>query len=134
MVGKRTNEYFTYHGRYNERFTVEQLEFTHAYQHHKIFYQVIEKNNFAQCIDVYYEELISDPYYLFSKLDIKKPIDLALHAKSPYNSKELIINIDQCHAWFEHLDSQEITQLEIDWHRTSIRQDLTMIKKHGTIF
>jgi len=133
LVGKRTNEHTEYHGRYNERFTVEQLEFTHAYQHHKIFYQVIEKNNFAQCVDVYYEELISDPYYLFSKLDIKKPIDLALQAKSPYDNKQLIINIDQCHAWFEHLDSQEITQLEIDWYRNSIRQDLTMIKKYGKI-
>jgi hypothetical protein len=26
----------------------------------------------ARRFDVYYEELISDPYYLFSKLDIKK--------------------------------------------------------------
>jgi hypothetical protein len=134
VVGRRTHEYTEYHGRYNERFTVEQLELTRTYKHHKIFYEVIDKNNFAQCVDVYYEELISDPYYLFSKLNIKKPIDLSLQAKSLYNNKELILNIDQCYDWFEQLDSQKITQLEIDFYRNSIQQDLTMIKKHGTIF
>ena len=134
LIGKRTTEYVEYHGNYNERFFVEEIEFTHAYQHHKIFYEVIEKNNFAQCIDVYYEDLILDLYYLFSKLNIKKPIDLDLQVKSPYNNKELIININQCYDWFERLNSQEITQAEIDLYRNSIQQDLTMIKKYGKIF
>jgi hypothetical protein len=140
LVGTRTNEFTQYQGKYNKRFTVEQIEFTNAYQHHQIFYKVINKNNFAQCIDVYYEELIADPYYLFSKLDIKKPINLTLQDKSPYNNKELIINIDQCYNWFEQLNSQEITQSEIEFYQNSIqqhldgiRQHLEMIKKHGTI-
>jgi hypothetical protein len=133
LVGKRTNEFTQYQGKYNKRFTVDQIEFTDTYQHHKIFYEVIDKNNFSQCVDVYYEELISDPYYLFSKLDIKKPIDLALQDKSPYNNRELIINIDQCYDWFKQLSSQEITQSEIESYQNSIQQDLEMIKKHGTI-
>jgi hypothetical protein len=129
LVGKRTNEHTKYHGKYNKRFTVDQIEFTNTYQHHKIFYEVIDKNNFAQCVDVYYEDLISDPYYLFSKLNINKPIDLTLQVRNPYQNNELIINIDQCHAWFEQLHSQEITQLEIGWYRNSIQQDLIKIKK-----
>jgi hypothetical protein len=56
LVGKRTNEHTEYQGKHNKRFTVEQIEFTNTYQHHKIFYEVIDKNNFAQCVDVYYED------------------------------------------------------------------------------
>lgn len=125
VVGRRTNEFTQYQGKYNKRFTVDQIEFTGTYKHHKIFYDVIDKNNFAQCVDIYYEDLISDPYYLFSKLSIKKPIDLNLQVQSPYKNKELIINIDQCYTWFEQLNSQEIPQVEIDLYRNSIQQDLS---------
>ena len=91
-----------------------------AYDTNTLGQIVIDKNNFAQCVDVYYEDLISDPYYLFSKLNIKKPIDLTLQVQSPYQNNKLIINIDQCHDWFEQLHSQEITQLEIDLYRNSV--------------
>jgi hypothetical protein len=120
LVGERTTEFVDYQGKYNKKFTVNQIDFTNIYKHHKIFYEVIDKNNFAQCVDVYYEDLISDPYYLFSKLNIKKPIDLTLQVRSPYQNNKLVINIDQCHDWFEQLHSQEITQLEIDLYRNSV--------------
>jgi len=127
LVGKRTNEFRQYTGTYNKKFSVDQLEFKNTYQHHKIFYEVIDKGNFDQCVDIYHEDLISDPYHLFAIWNVKKTTNFDLQIKSPYNNKELINNIDQCCEWFEQLSSQDIPLAQIDLYRTSIRQDLNTI-------
>ena len=80
-----------------------------------------------QCVDIYHEDLISDPYHLFAIWNIEKSTNFGLQVKSPYNNKELINNIDQCHEWFEQLSSQSIPPAQIDLYRTSIRQDLNTI-------
>jgi hypothetical protein len=127
LVGKRTNEFTHYQGKYNKKFTVNQTEFESAYQHHKIFYEVIDKQNFVQCVDMYHEDVIADPDYLFSKLNIERTTNLNLQAKSPYNNRELISNIDQCCEWFDHLTAQVIPLSQIDLYRASIRRDLNII-------
>jgi hypothetical protein len=134
LVGKRTKEYTQYQGEYNTRFSVDQIEFEDTYQHHKLFYQAIEHYNFVKVIDIYYEDLISDPKSLFASLGIEKDIDLTLQEKSPYKNKELLINLAQCQQWFDYLDSQTIPDSQLDLYRSGIEQDLELIKNNETNF
>jgi len=128
LVGKRTEEYIQYQGVYNTRFSVDQVEFEATYQHYKLFYRAINRCNFNKVIDIYYEDLISDPKLLFASLGIEKTINLTLQEKSPYKNKELLINLDQCQQWFDYLESQSIPDSQLDLYKSGIEQDLELIK------
>lgn len=92
----------------------------------KTFYHVIDRTKFSKIVDVYYEDLIADTNCLLVDFNIK--IDSSLSKKSPYNSHDLITNVDELYKIYQQLEQVPITQQKIDIVKSTIESDLLDIR------
>ena len=91
--------------------TINVNRFRNLYLSHKIFYSKINLDSYKQVVEIWYEELISDPYYLFRELGQHQQTDYTTIPKSPYDYSKLITN---------YVQLQEVAK--------KIEQDLLYIK------
>lgn len=76
-------------------FVVDLDRFSNLYLAHKIFYSKINLDSYKQVVEIWYEKLISDPYYLFRELGQHRQTDYTTIPKSPYDYTKLITNYEQ---------------------------------------
>jgi hypothetical protein len=129
IISKRTNEFTDYTKKSIELFAVEETEFESSYWFIKCFYQTVDVRQFKKTIEIYYEDLVSDPDYLFRKFDISKLTNYGVTKKSPYWSHDMILNMRELKTLFKHLEHQELTDELLSGFKESIKTDLEQVYK-----
>ena len=76
-------------------FVVDLDRFYNLYLAHKIFYKKIVLDGYKQIIDIWYNRLVADPYYLFRELGQHQQTDYSTIPKSPYDYTKIITNYEQ---------------------------------------
>jgi hypothetical protein len=98
LVAQKTNEYTEYSDKSIEPFTVDVADFIKFHNSFETFYDQIDRTQYKKIIDIWYEDLVNDPYYLFEQFNIVEKTNYNEgegSTKSPYNYYNLIINIDE---------------------------------------
>jgi hypothetical protein len=93
----------------------------------KAFYKLIEKRNIPNPIEIFYEDMVADRFYLFNKLNLNYPMKDFLQ-KSPYNVLELVPNWEELENLFNTEMLVEISDLEMENFENSVAMDLDDIK------
>jgi len=89
------NEGYAYTDRLIEPFAIDPDVFISLYRAHKEFYNKIDTRLYARVVDIWFEQLLEDPYYLFRELGHTRATDYTAHTKSPRDYRTLVTNFDQ---------------------------------------
>jgi len=127
LVGKQSNEFVDYSGKHIPMFAVSESEFTGCFWFVRCFYHAINTNNFSKIIEIYYEDLMSDPKHLFSQFDINMCTDYYLSEKAPYRYQQLVSNWSELQMLYHELNQQPVTDELIESLKKSVRCDLNQI-------
>lgn len=125
-LAKITNEFVTYTKKEITPFAIDLAKFKNCYFFQKAFYQAIDRTRYNKVVDVYYEDLISNPNCLLSDFNVK--IDLSVTEKSPYNYYNLVINIKKLKEIFQELEQKSITPQEIEEFKKTVAADIEDIR------
>jgi len=90
-----TQEPNNYTGRTIEPFTIDPNRFHGLYQSHQQFYDKVDTKLYQKIIDIWFEPLMQDPYYLFRTLGYTRTTNYSLVNQSPYNYYQLVTNVNQ---------------------------------------
>lgn len=129
IISKRTNEFSDYTKKSIEPFEVDETELESSYWFIKCFYQTVDVFQFKKTIEIYYEDLVSDPDYLFRKFDISKLTNYGVTKKSPYWSHDMILNMRELKTLFTQLEQQSLTDELLNGFKESIKTDLEQVYK-----
>lgn len=124
FVADRTNEFVKYSNKVVEPFYIKPIDFEHRYNFERVYYKLINCQNFSKVIYIYYEDMMADPKHLFSQLGIDANINLSVIKKSPYRNQDLILNFDKIEELYGRLLLTPLTNSDIDSVRNSIEDDL----------
>ena len=65
------------------------------------FYRAIDPNGYAHVVDVYLEDMLQYPYYLFERIGFTQKIATPIETvKSPYCGRDVISNYDELEAYW----------------------------------
>ena len=132
MIVNKTSEIREYTNKCIEPFTVLKDDLWNSYIYHKVFYLLIDKTKFKRVVEIDYEDMLSDPKYLFSKFDIDKDIKF-YGKKSPYDYYQIIKNIDEVKGWYAEFIQTQLTDETIRNVSSNLESDLQQIQiQHGT--
>lgn len=93
-----------YTGKWLGRFHVNLDEFRKTYFLVKEFYSAIDTSKYKNVVEIDFDTLLTDEYYLFnSLLGIKEKTNYNLVKSSPYNYHELIINYNEVKEYYSGL-------------------------------
>jgi hypothetical protein len=99
-----THEASIYSNKNLDTFVFNPEQFINIYQLQRDFYKEIDVSKYQKVIEIWYEPLMSDSYYLFQQLDIIEQTVYDKTNKSVYNYNNLITNIDQLRQIAKRLD------------------------------
>ena len=107
IVAKRTGEFETYTK--NEidlinnpiRLHVDIDYFDKILNGRRDFYSEIDPIGYAHVVDVYLEDMLQYPYYLFERIGFTQKIATPIETvKSPYRGRDIISNYDELEAYW----------------------------------
>lgn len=127
MIGRMTNEFDNYKSHTIDPRSIEIQDFVNTVWFMRCFYQAIDLSKFSHVIDIYYEDLMTDPKHLFKQFGIDKSIDYRLSQRAPYRYQDLIINHDDLKTVFDRLMLQPVTPDLIDCLKKTIESDLNTV-------
>jgi hypothetical protein len=127
LIGRRSDEFSDYSNKDIQPFEISEIEFTGCFWFVKCFYHAIDIGQFKKVIEIYYEDLITEPEHLFSKFNIVGSTDYDLSKKTPYQYHDLVLNLAELAAMFQRLDQQPVTNELVDSLKKSIAADLDQI-------
>ena len=113
-VSYKIKEFYFYSKKSIEPFKVNVDQFYKAYVRHVSFYKILNLEH-RKNFEIYFEDLISDPYHLFSKFGINKKINLELSNKSPYNYKDVIHNYAELLEAFQSFKVNDFADELFEW-------------------
>jgi len=109
-------------------FAIDTVSFEGMFEFQTAFYRAIESRKFTNSIEVFYEDILLDSKYLFSKFGHDHQIkDLII--KSPYDVKSLITNIEQLSDLYRNLDSKGISEQSYNFFIETVENDLKNIQE-----
>ena len=123
---KLTNEFISYSDKKITPYIINVEDFKNCYFFQKSFYCAIDRSAYRKVIDIYYEDLISDPKCLWSEFNIE--FDLSVTQKSPYDYYSIITNIDELKEVYQQLEQVTITEEEIMQFKKTVQEDLDDIR------
>ena len=124
LVAKRTEEYVKYTNKTIIPFAISFEEFENYYTYQKLFFQVVNKNKYKNIIEIYYEDMISDNFYLFRQFGIDLNMSFLVD-KSPYKYAELVTNIKELKIFLDELNSKPLHPMVLADFIKTIGFDLT---------
>lgn len=132
FVAAKTNEFITYTNREITPFSVSLETLDETYIYYKSFYQLIKRELFKEVIEISYEDLCKDQFYLFSRFGINKQI-INYVKKSPYDYQQLITNVNELREYFKERDQRGISPELLESARHTVLTQLNDIKEnhHG---
>ena len=123
---KITNEFIDYSDKKITPYAIDLKKFESCYFYQKAFYQIIDTSKFKKVIDIFYEDLISNPDCLLEEFNFK--FSISLSKKSPYDYYNLITNIDELKKLYQTLEQTTITDDQLAQFKKTVRQDLDDIR------
>jgi hypothetical protein len=109
FVMRHTGEMSVYSGREFDRFDIDLQSFRDLVQAQDDFYKEIDLSCYRQVVKVWFEDLISDPWYLFGQFNIVKKTVYGIQ-KSPNRYQQLVKNIDDVYACYQSLKQNKGAQ------------------------
>lgn len=126
-VASVTNEFKFYSNKKIDPFVFPINKFKNHYLFHKAFYELVNKSYFKETVDIYYEDMLTDPKYLFKLFGIDQSLLDTDLKKSPYNYYELILNVNELNDLYNELTQTGISDSEIEIVRSTVENDLKVI-------
>lgn len=106
MVMLHTDEANAYTNKKVEPFTVNPESMRAYLAGLYNFYQTRNLSYYKKIIEIDFDQLITDPYYLFSQFNIVEKTDYTRNKQSPYRYQDLIINLDQLTEIYNNYNQQ----------------------------
>ena len=103
FVMLHTGEMNLYSGREFDQFDIDLQSFESVVRAHEDYYQELDLSCYRQVVDVWFEDLISDPWYLFGQFNIVEKTSYEVH-KSPNRYQQLVKNIDDVYTYYQSLE------------------------------
>jgi hypothetical protein len=104
-----TGEMSLYSGREFDQFDINKQDFLNLFRAHQDFYKRIDIPKHREVIELWFEDLMTDPYYLFGKFNIVEKTSYQLTHQSPNRYQDLIRNLDDLRGYCELLLQKENT-------------------------
>ena len=101
-----TGEMSIYSNKEFSKFKVNLQQFTNFWRAHYDFYQKLNLSYYKQVIELWYEDVMSDPYHLFSQFNIAEKTYYDESLKCPYRFDNLITNVDELRSQYFLLEKQ----------------------------
>ena len=109
FVMLHTGEMSLYTGKQFDQFDINKQDFLNLFRAHRDWYKQIDISGYRNVIEIWFEDLMSDPYYLFGKFNIVEKTSYQLTQQSPNRSQDLIRNLDDLRNYYELLLQKENT-------------------------
>ena len=109
FVMLHTGEMSLYTGKQFDQFDINKQDFLNLFRAHQNWYKQIDISGYRNVIEIWFEDLMSDPYYLFGKFNIVEKTSYQLTQQSPNRYKDLINNVDDLRNYYELLLQKENT-------------------------
>lgn len=109
FVMLHTGEMSLYTGKQFDQFDIAQKDFRNLFHAHQNYYKKIDISGYKNVIEIWFEDLMTDPYYLFGKFNIVEKTSYQLTRQSPNRYKDLINNLDDLRNYYELLLQKENT-------------------------
>lgn len=129
FVGMKTNEFSSYTDKKIDTFFVPPTRFEDTWNYYKVFYDLIDRTQFLDTIEIYYEDMLADSIYLSSKLGVDGHINLKASDKSPRKSQDYILNIDELKELYLQLENTGVAEETVSIIKNTIIDDLNDIAK-----
>ena len=102
LIAKRTREYSYYSDSRLPNVVIRPQEFTHELNYHLSFFNLIDASKYSNVVQINYEDMLGDAYYLFKKFGVLKKLEL-IDSKSPYDYNQIISNVEQLRNCYNEL-------------------------------
>jgi hypothetical protein len=97
-----TGEMSVYSGKQFDQFDVSLENFKALFAAHNEYYRELDLSCYQQVVDIWFEDLISDPWYLFKQFNIVEKTSYGVQ-KSPNRYQQLVKNIDDVYTCYQTL-------------------------------
>lgn len=124
-LAKTTNEFTRYTNKKVTPYAIDIVNFKYCYFYQKAFYRAINRSAYKKVVDIFYEDLVSNPECLLSEFGIRLDIS---SGKSPYNYHNIITNINELKEVYYQLEQVAITEEEIMQFKKIVKEDLDDIR------
>jgi hypothetical protein len=104
-----TGEMSLYTGKQFDQFDINPQDFLDLFCGHRDWYKKIDISGYRNVIEIWFEDLMTDPYYLFGKFNIVEKTSYQLTQQSPNRYQDLIRNLDDLRNYYELLLQKENT-------------------------
>ena len=92
-----------YSGQTFEQFDIDLQRFEQLVQSHKDYYKELDLSGYRRVVDVWFEDLIADPWYLFAQFNIVEQTQYVMQ-KSPNRYQQLVKNINDVYTCYQSLE------------------------------
>jgi hypothetical protein len=107
IIAERTGEFETYTRNETDlinnpiKHHIDVGYFDKVFRDRREFYRAIDPNGYAHVVDVYLEDLLQYPYYLFERIGFTQKIVTPMTTvKSPYRGRDIISNYDELEEYW----------------------------------
>jgi hypothetical protein len=97
-----TGEMNVYSGQEFDQFSINLNSFSAFVQAHEDYYKDLDLSCYRQVVEVWFEDLINDPWYLFGQFNIVEKTQYSMQ-KSPNRYQQLVKNIDEVYTCYQSL-------------------------------
>jgi hypothetical protein len=105
FVMLHTGEMNVYSGRQFDQFDIDLDSFRAFVQAHEDYYKELDLSGYRRVVEVWFEDLIDDPWYLFGQFNIVEKTQYVMQ-KSPNRYQQLVKNIDHVYTCYEELQKE----------------------------
>ena len=102
FVMLHTGEVNTYSGKEFKQFNIDLQSFKAILQAHDDFYKEFDLSCYQNVVEVWYEDMISDPWYLFKKFNISEKTVYGVQ-QSPNRYQQLVKNLDDVYTCYQSI-------------------------------
>jgi hypothetical protein len=104
LVMLHTGEMSIYSHKEFSQFDIDLLSFSSLFAAHDEFYKKFDLTRYRNVVEIWFEDLISDPYYLFGQFNISEKTSYGIE-RSPNRYEKLVKNIDDVYTCYQSLSS-----------------------------
>ena len=102
LVMDHTHESHNYSDKTVQPFCADPEKLNGLWAAHHEFYKTRNLTPYKKIIEIDFENLISDPYYLFSRFNVVEQTTYENNKRSPYRYQDLITNLDELREKYEY--------------------------------
>ena len=103
FVMLHTGEMNIYSSQEFGQFDINLKDFRDLVQAHTDYYKELDLSCYRQVVEIWFEDMIADPWYLFGQFNIVEKTSYGVE-KSPNRYQQLVKNIDEVYTCYQSLN------------------------------